>query len=91
MHNRLMILQYRSLASLMFDCNTVVKRCDRPPYRFKVGGQFYLFLAVLGLHCCAQAVSSYSEQGLLSSCGAPASHGGGFSCYGVQALGHKLN
>ena len=26
---------------------------------------FYLFLAVLGLRCCAQAFSSCSEQGLL--------------------------
>ena len=25
----------------------------------------YLFLAVLGLHCCAQALSSCSERGLL--------------------------
>ena len=27
---------------------------------------FYLFLAVLGLHCCARAFSSCGEQGLLS-------------------------
>ena len=27
--------------------------------------KFYLFLTVLGLHCCAQAFSSCSEQGLL--------------------------
>ena len=26
---------------------------------------FYLFLAALGLHCCAQAFSSCGEQGLL--------------------------
>ena len=26
---------------------------------------FFLFLAVLGLHCCAQAFSSCGEQGLL--------------------------
>ena len=32
----------------------------------------YLFLAVLGLCCCAQA---------FSSCGVRASHCGGFSCW----------
>ena len=32
--------------------------------------------------------SSYGEQGLLSSCGARASHCGGFPCYRAQALGH---
>ena len=48
-----------------------------------------LLLAVLCLHCCAQAFSSYGEQGLLSSFGARASHGGGFSR--GQALGHKPN
>ena len=30
----------------------------------------YLLLAELGLHCCAQASSSCSNQGLHSSCGA---------------------
>ena len=43
-----------------------------------------LFLAVLGLCCCTQPSSSCSEQGLLSSCYATASHYGGFSC-GAQA------
>jgi len=38
----------------------------------------YVFLAVLGL-CCG-LFSSCSEQGLLSSWGAWASHCGGFSC-----------
>ena len=33
--------------------------------------------------------SSCSEQGLLSSCNAWASHSGGFSCCGAQALGHS--
>ena len=45
------------------------------------------FLAVLGLHCRAQAFSSCGEWGLLSSCGARTSHCGGFSCCGAQALG----
>ena len=47
----------------------------------------YLCLAALGLHCCTRAFSSYNEQGLLSSCGAWASHCGGFFCFRAQALG----
>ena len=43
-----------------------------------------LFLAVLGLCCCAQAFSSCGEQGLLCSCCAQASHCGGFSCCGTM-------
>ena len=38
-----------------------------------------LFLVALSLHCCPWAISSCREQGLLSSCDAPASHCGGFS------------
>ena len=34
---------------------------------------YYLYLAELGLHCCAWAFSSCSEWGLLSSCGGRAS------------------
>ena len=33
----------------------------------------YLFLAVLVLHCCTQAFSICSQQGLLSSCDVQAS------------------
>ena len=44
----------------------------------------FLFLAALGLQCCLRAFSSYGDQGLLSSCGARASHCGGFSCCGAQ-------
>ena len=40
---------------------------------------FILFLAALGLRCCAWAFSSCSEQGLLC-CGAWASHCVGLSC-----------
>ena len=47
----------------------------------------YLFLAVLSLHCWAQAFSS-CEQGLLSGCSAQGSHCGGFPCCEAQALGH---
>ena len=46
----------------------------------------YLFLAVLGLRCCVQAFSSCSEQGLLCSCSAWASHCGGFCCCRAEAL-----
>ena len=36
-------------------------------------------MAVLGLHCCMGSFSSVVGQGLLSSCGAQASHCHGFS------------
>ena len=39
-----------------------------------------LFLAVRSLYCCSWA---------FSSCGARASHCGGFSCCGTQAPGHR--
>ena len=51
---------------------------------------FYLFLAVLGLHCCLGAFSSCGEQGLLSSCSSWAFHCGGFSCCGTQAQGGRF-
>ena len=41
----------------------------------------YLFLTVLGLHCCLQAFSGCSEHG------AQVSHCSGFSYFGAQALG----
>ena len=46
---------------------------------------YYLFL---GFCCCMLAFSSFGEQGLLSSCGAWASHYGGLSCSGTQAPGY---
>ena len=46
----------------------------------------YSFLAVLALRCWERAFPSCEEQGLLSSCGARASHCGGFPCCGAQAL-----
>ena len=50
--------------------------------------KIYLFiLAALGLHCWVWAFSTCSEQGLLSSCCAWASHCCGFSCHGAWALG----
>ena len=44
--------------------------------------KIYLFLAVLGLRCCAWA---------FSSCGVLASHCAGFSCCGARALEHRLS
>ena len=44
-------------------------------------------LAALGLCCCTQAFSSYSEQGQLSGCCVRASHHGGFSGCGPWSLG----
>ena len=46
---------------------------------------FYLFTAVLGLICSAQAFSTWGEWGLLSGCRAWASHSSGFSCFGPWA------
>ena len=42
---------------------------------------------MLGLPCCVSAFSSCSERGLFSICGMQASHCGGFSGCGAQALG----
>ena len=47
----------------------------------------YIFLAALGLRCCAWAFSSCCEEGLLSGCGVQASHCSDFSCCRAQALG----
>ena len=54
----------------------------------------YLFLAALCLRCCAQALSSCSEQGLLFAAVAWASHSshcGGFSCCTARALGTRAS
>ena len=51
----------------------------------------YVFLAALGLRCCARAFSSCGEQGLLFSCGVRASHCGVLSCCRAQALEHRLS
>ena len=52
---------------------------------------FIWFLAVLGLHCSTQAFSSCGERGLLSSCGAQASHRGGLSCCRAHAPGPRAS
>ena len=54
------------------------------PLFLKKSIYLFLFLSVLGLHCCTQAFSSCGEQELFSS-GAWAPHSGGFSC-GAGAL-----
>ena len=46
-----------------------------------------LFLAALGLHCCAQAFSSCSEWGLLFV----EVRGVSFSCCGARALGARAS
>ena len=51
----------------------------------------YLFLAALGLHCCAQAFSSCGEAGATLRYGAWASHCSGFSCCKAQALGTRAS
>ena len=51
----------------------------------------YLFLAALGLCCCAQAFSSCGELGATLRCGARASHCGGFSCCGAGSLGARAS
>ena len=50
-----------------------------------------LFLAAMGLHCCARAFSSCSKWGLLSSCGARASQCSGFSCFRAWVVGRWLS
>ena len=47
-------------------------------------------MAGLGLYCYA-GFALVAEQGPLSSCGAPASCRGGFSCCGAQALGVSVS
>ena len=48
---------------------------------------FILFLAELGLCCCARAFSSCGEQGATLRCSARASQCGGFSCCRAWDLG----
>ena len=51
----------------------------------------YLFLAVLGLCCCARAFSSCGKGGATLRCSARASHCGGFSCCRALALGMQAS
>ena len=45
-----------------------------------------LLFGCTGSSCCVQAISRYSEQGLLPSCNVQASHCRGFACCRAQAL-----
>ena len=46
--------------------NTCIFRSLPPStFSFFLGYLFYLFLAALGLHCCARAFSNCGERGLL--------------------------
>ena len=49
---------------------------------------FIYFGAVLGLGYCTWAFASCGKWGLLSSCGAQASHCSGLSCHGAQVSEH---
>ena len=48
---------------------------------------FILFLAALGLRFCVRALLWLQRAGATLSCDVQASHYGGFSCRGAQALG----
>ena len=71
-------------------------RSERLSHASNLGWSFlkfsfiHLFLAVLGLHCCVLTFSSCRKQGLLSSCGAQASHCNAFSYCGAWAVEHGL-
>ena len=62
-----------------------------PPATLFLKSPFFnlnLFLAGLGLHCCARAFSSCGRRGLLCSCGSWASHCSGFSFCRAPAVGN---
>ena len=52
-------------------------------YFFLIKKYLIVFLAALGLCCCAQA---FSRAGATVNCGAQVSHRSGFSCCGAPAL-----
>ena len=76
--------------------NLIIYKCDIKAFhkilliKCLVFKKYFIDLfTYFGLHwfcCCLQAFSRFLEQGLLSSCGTWASHCGGFSCCGAQAL-----
>ena len=58
-------------------------------YYHDLAFSIYLFLAALGLHCCASSSLVVVSRGYsLSSCGVQTSHCIGFFCCRTQALGH---
>ena len=63
-------------------------KSKQKPWFFFFFNLFYLFLAVLGLHCCEPTgLSLVVVSGATLCCGARGSHCGGFSCCGARALG----
>ena len=94
------ILEYRMELLYNNAWNAFLVLTNQVTINLKRSGEFslplflkkmYLFLAVLGLRCCAGFFSSCSEWGLLSGCGAWASHCRGFSWCGAQALGARTS
>ena len=71
-----------SFPYLLLSCISLVPLLQFMNQYFKF---LFIFLAVLGLHCCPWAFSSCVEWGLCSSFSAWASHCGGFSCCGAGA------
>ena len=61
-------------------------QCSRYPCFFFLNFSINLLLVALALHCSMWAFSSCGKQELFSSCAAKASHYGGFSYCGAQAL-----
>ena len=53
------------------------------------GFYYYYYVSALGLCCYTPAFSSFGEKGLLARCCVGASHCGGVSCCGAQALWHR--
>ena len=78
--------------SYLFNAKTTLCSWDKPHlvmmcvFFFKLF--IYLFLAALGLHCCAQAFSSCGERGATLRCNEQASHCGGFSCWRSMGSRH---
>ena len=77
-----------TLACAVSEKSTFIKLLEF--WRFLKNNLMYTLIFFFG--CAGSSLlpglpSSCSEQGLLSSCGAPAYHCGSFSCWGAQALG----
>ena len=65
-------------------------RLSQARFQFFFNINIYLFMAVLGLRCCARAFSSCGEAGAALHCGARA-YCSGFSCCGTRALGTRAS
>ena len=83
------LLNFFSFFLFSFDIFSLPPSLSPSVFFKKIYLFIYLFLAAPELCCCARALSkSCGEQGLLSSCGAQASHCSGLSC-GAQARGRS--